>query len=209
MYRTFYKLSFAYIKNNSKLLNLGCGTKFNFEKALFKEKNISFTSIDILPVEKIPGNIQFLKQSVENEFILKEKFDTVTFFELIEHIDKTDTLLKNCFNNLKQNGYLIFSFPNLASLYTRIELLFGYQPHILEVSNYYSNFGSGKFGQYNNPQGKSIHHLRGITHKAMKEMIKYYGFSIEKIIGYDYRLNDLFTHIPSLAPINIFICKKK
>ncbi len=205
----FYRLLFRYIKNNDALLNLGCGTKFNFERAILKEKKGNITSIDILSVENIPTNITFLNQSVEEEFILDKKFDIVSFFELIEHIDKTDILLKNCFNNLKQGGYLIFSFPNLASVYARIELLFGFQPHILEVSNYYANFGTGKFGQYNNPRGKSIHHLRGITHRAMKEMIMYYGFTIEKIIGYDYRFKNLFAAIPSFAPINIFICKKK
>lgn len=162
-----------------------------------------------MPVHEKPDNITFINQSVEEKFILKEKFDIVTFFELIEHIDKTDILLMNCFNNLKQGGYLIFSFPNLASLYARIELLLGYQPHILEVSNVYGNFGNKIIGNYANPLGNTIHHIRGITHRAMKEMIVYYNFKIEKIIGYDYRLKNLFASTPGLAPINIFICKKK
>ena len=71
---------------------------------------------------------KFLVKSIEDECYFEKKFDVITFFEVIEHIDKTDILLKNCFNNLKDDGFLIFSFPNLASIYSRIELMLGLQP---------------------------------------------------------------------------------
>ncbi|MBU4348433.1 class I SAM-dependent methyltransferase [Patescibacteria group bacterium] len=208
--KSLYEIVFPFIKKNDFVLNLGCGTRFNFEKALKKKKEVNITSCDIIPCV-FDSNIidKFIVQSVEEEFLLDKKFDVVTFFELIEHIDKTDELLKNCFNNLKQGGYLIFSFPNLTSIYSRIELFLGYQPHILEVSNEYANFGTGIFGKYNNPENKTIHHIRGISNKAMKEMVLYYSFEIEKIIGFEYRFGKLFKYIPSLAPVNIFICKKK
>ncbi len=75
---------------------------------------------------------------------------------------------KTIINNLKDDGLLICSLPNLASIYARIELLLGFQPHVLEVSNVYGNFGTGIFGKLNNPPGVSIHHIRAFTHKAIK-----------------------------------------
>ncbi|MFA4942601.1 MAG: methyltransferase domain-containing protein [Patescibacteria group bacterium] len=212
--RNFYKIVLDYIKNGQKILNLGCGILFNFEKVVFENKNIKSTSIDVIDIQEL--NIKkpyfidnFLVMSVENSFILENKFDVVTFFELIEHVDNTDVLLENCFNNLKDDGLLIFSFPNLASVYARIELLFGFQPHILEVSNVKANFGAGIFGKLNNSKNVPLHHIRGITNRAMREMLDFNNFKIVKIIGYEYRFKRLFRFFPSFAPVNIVICKKK
>lgn len=206
--REFYRLVLSWVKDGDNILNLECGLNFNFEKIISEKRKVSFTSIDILPAKKPPFIKEFIIQNVEEPFLLGEKFDLVTFFELIEHLDKTDILLKNCFNNLKKGGLLIFSFPNLASLYTRIELFFGFQPHILEVSNQRANFGTGFFGKINNLQDEPIHHLRGITQKAMKELVCFHGFRIEKIIGYEYRLGKIPSFLSSLASVNIFICKR-
>jgi 2-polyprenyl-3-methyl-5-hydroxy-6-metoxy-1,4-benzoquinol methylase len=206
----FYEYVLKWIKEGDNVLNLGCGLYFNFER-LVKEKRekITLTSVDILPAKKPPFVDEFILQDVEMPFKLKRKFDVVTFFELIEHIDKTDILLKNCFNNLKKGGLLIFSFPNLSSFWCRLELFLGFQPHILEVSNKKANFGTGIFGRLNNSQNQPIHHLRGITYKAMREMVEFYGFKIIKTCGYDYRLvKGLFTLFTSLAPVNLFVCHK-
>lgn len=207
--RSFYKLIFGYIKDGDKLLNLGCGINFNFEKTLAQVRQVEIVSCDVISPAAKPDFVEeFIQQSVEEEFILDKKFDVVSFFELIEHIDKTDELLKNCFNNLKPGGYLIFSFPNLASIYARLELLLGYQPHILEVSNEEPSFGTGIFGKLNNNTGETLHHVRGITYRAMKEMINHHGFKIIKTFGYEYRFKKLLYLFPAIAPIDIFICQK-
>lgn len=208
----FYSNVFSFIRRGDEVLNLGCGNKFVFEKALYREKGVCITSVDILENAKPPSCIKaYIQQSVEDAFILPQKFDVITFFELIEHIDKTDELLRNCHKNLKTNGLLIFSMPNLASIYSRVELFLGYQPHILEISNEFSNYGTGIFGKINNPKGESIHHIRGITNIAMKEMLRSAGFRIIKIIGYDHhnRLSLFYRVFPSISPINIFVCKKE
>ena len=207
--RSFYKLIFRYIKDGDNLLNLGCGINFNFEKTLADARKVRIVSGDIfVPLAKPDFIDEYIDKSVEEPFSLDMKFDVVTFFELIEHIDKTDELLKNCFNNLKDEGYFIFSCPNLASIYARFELLLGYQPHILEVSNEYPNFGTGIFGRLNNKNNEPLHHIRGITYRAMVAMLKFHGFKVIKVIGYEYRLKKLFYYFPGIAPINIYICKK-
>jgi len=208
--KEFYELTFSYVKDGASVLNLGCGSRFNFERSLSKIKDVDITSVDIIDIKEKPKFIEkFLKKSVEENIHFESKFDVVTLFELIEHIDKTDILLKNCFNNLKDDGILILSFPNLASIYSRFELMLGFQPHILEVSNEQANFGAGIFGRLNNRGNQPIHHIRGITHRAMKEMLEFNGFEIIKVIGYEWRLKKLFYYFPSIAPVNIFICLKK
>jgi len=211
--RRFYKVAHSHISNGESVLNFGCGSRFVFEKYLqVTKKDVKVTSVDIQKIKNVPKYVhKYVQKSVEEKIKLSKKFDVVTFFELIEHIDKTDELLNNCRNNLKRGGALVFSLPNLSSIYARAELLLGFQPHVLEVSNKCSNFGTGKFGEMNNPSNTPVHHMRGITTKAMKEMLEYYRFDVMKIIGYNHHrgLGQLLSLIPSFAPVNIFVCKKR
>lgn len=205
----FYQIAASFIKKSASVLNFGCGTKFNFERVVFESRDCLTTSVDIQIAHHVPNYVNFIQADVEKPISL-ELFDFVTFFELIEHIDKTDELLRNCSRNLKSDGKLIFSFPNLSSFYSRIELFLGYQPHILEVSNEIGYFGSGIFGKINSGGcSKSIHHIRGITQKAMIDLITYHGFNIEKIIGTSINHVKIFNWPSSIAPQNIFLCTKK
>lgn len=205
-----YATVFPYIKSNDRVMNLGCGRHFSFEKLLVAEKKVSLTCIDISTPDEIPPFVDsFEARSVEEPFLFDTPFNAIAFFELVEHIDKTDILLENCWKNLCDGGYLLFSFPNLASIYGRIELLLGYQPHVLEVSNRNGRLGGGIFGRLNNPSGKTVHHIRGITYAAMRELVEYHNFTIVKALGYSYRSFPLFKIFPGIAPINIFICQKQ
>lgn len=206
--RKYYKYIIPFIQENSSILNIGCGTHFNFENFVLNTKKVNFTSTDIIDIKSENKFVKFKKINAENEFLLQEKFDLITFFEVIEHVDNTDIFIKNCYNNLNKGGILIFSIPNLSSIYSRIELLFGLQPHILEISNIKANYGSGYVGSVNNPTNTPLHHIRGITHRAMKEMILDNKFKIEKIIGHDKYLPGIFYKLPSLSSVTIYICKK-
>lgn len=213
--RDYYSYSLDYIGDNTHLLNIGSGSMIfeNFVKQRFP--NISITSIDMdNHFEKYSHRTdKFLIVDIEKPFTLGF-YNCITCFEVIEHIDNTDELLRNCYNNLKEEGFLILSFPNLSSFYSRIELLFGYQPHILEVSNTNPLLGSGIFGRLNNKipifgelkrQVLPLHHIRGFTFKAMKEFLTQNGFVLVKSIGSP----SLFGRLPSIAPKVIIICKKE
>lgn len=197
------------IEKGDKVLNLGCGSYFNFERELRKSKKVKITSLDFLNIKKnkgIPCCVdRFVYQTVEKPFDLGEKFDVITFFELIEHIDKTDILLKNCHAHLKKNGLLVFSFPNLGSILGRLELLFGFEPHVLEVSNENGNLGGGLFAYLSNRKACPAHHLRGFTYRAMKELVEYHNFVVVKAFSIKYKLLSFF---PSLATEVVFVCKK-
>lgn len=190
------------------IANFGSGQVFEFETALkdrFKNRVI-MNCIDLNIPVNIPSFINFTKGNVEEKIQLDNKMDVVCFFELIEHIDKTDELLKNCYNNLKDdNGYLICSCPNLSSFWSRLELLLGFQPHLLEASNEYHLAGMGIFGRRNYGEHEALHHIRGLTYRAQKDLLEAHGFEIEKIYGYT---SGKIFHIPSLASDVLFICRK-
>lgn len=204
----FYSPAFNYVKKGDRVLNIGSGGLFIFEKELFHRKKAKIISVDIIENLKKPPFInKLIVQDVEKDFILKEKFDVITCFEVIEHVDKTDAVIKNCYENLKNNGFFIITIPNLASFFCRIELLFGYQPHMLEISNEKGYFG-GIFARVNAKRDGTIHHIRGITRKAMIELLNYHKFKVIKEYGYFHKFNLLFKTFLNLAPVNIFICKK-
>lgn len=226
--RSFYNFVLNYISNYStkhfslkeqanskklKLLNIGTGITFIFERKLSSFSWVSISSMDIIDQAKIPGFIDnYYLQNVEEPFSHDTKYNIITFFELLEHIEKSDELLKNCYTNLNSDGVLIFSCPNLASIWGRIELLLGFQPHILEVSNENGNFGTGIFGKrFNNRSGEVVHHIRGFTTLAIKELLDFHGFKLIEVKGYgEIPLLALFFRLfPSLAPVNLFICMKK
>ena len=132
----YYRNVYPYIKRESTILNIGSGIKFYFErdvKANFPKTFI--TSVDHIPLDKIPSYIdEYRRLNIEKPMRVDKKYEIVTCFEVAEHLGDIDMMLKNCFRFLEEGGTFIIGFPNLASLYCRLELLFGYQPHILEVS---------------------------------------------------------------------------
>jgi len=191
-----------------KLANFGSGSVFDFEKILINySRYIKVTAIDVFnePIA-IPHNLSYIQADLTKHLSIGN-FDVITFFEFLEHVDETDIVLRNIKNNLNRNGILIFSIPNLASIYSRIELLFGFQPHILEVSNESSLFGTGIMGRLNSPTGEAIHHIRGITFRAMKEMLAFHGFELLDYWGFDHRIGNLPKIFTSLSPCCYFYCK--
>lgn len=196
-------------KQNLRLLNLGSGKVFSFEKRLRElrsEFNDIIDCVDIIPLERKSEYIDsYSCRSIEEPCVINGGgYDCVFAFEVIEHIDKTDEIIKNAYSNLKGNGIFFISHPNLSSLYARMELLMGFQPHVLEPSNENPNAGGGVFARRNNAENVAIHHIRGITARASKELLQYHGFAINKIYGQDNGFAFL-SHFPALASV---ICIK-
>lgn len=203
-----YETALDLMPSNGRLLNLGCGTVLRFEELASKRGLGPMTSVDITTPPAPPLNVRFLEADVTGPLHLDGEFDVVTFFELIEHVDQTDELLRNCWHALRPGGRLVCSFPNLASLYGRLELLLGLQPHVLEVSNVDGRLGSGLPGRMNNPTGDSIHHIRGITQRAMCELLRLHGFEVTSIRGFAMGRPRWLGRIPSIAPQNIVACDR-
>lgn len=193
-------------------LDIGSGIGFAFEKMVSQKfSGFSVDCIDRINAEEVnvPEYVRSYKQvSVEKRFCMDKKYDYIFCFEVIEHIDRTDILLKNCYDHLKTGGALFLSHPNLAGLCARMELLFGFQPHVLEVSNRYANYGTGVFGKMNNPAGNPIHHIRGITYRAMKEMLTANRFEIKKIFGSSAG-GGILRYFPKISSCICYMCKKR
>lgn len=64
---------------------------------------------------------------------ITERFDVVWAGEIIEHVFDTDRFLRNIHTVLRDNGRLVLTTPNVASLGRRLLLLVGHNP-LLETT---------------------------------------------------------------------------
>jgi 2-polyprenyl-3-methyl-5-hydroxy-6-metoxy-1,4-benzoquinol methylase len=107
---------------------------------------------------------------------LNEKFDLIVCGEILEHLLDVDDFIYRVKKLLNPNGYLLLTIPNLASLFNRISLLFGWQPRGLNPSR---KILLNPFTKYDYNWG----HVSMFTHYSIKKFLKENGFKILKIRG--------------------------
>ncbi len=153
------------ISPNNKVLDLGCATGY-FAK-LLQDKNCSVVGIDINPAAAKEAE-QYCERVIvadldneSAESLLKdEQFDVVTFGDVLEHLKDPWSLLESIKKNLKPEGYVIASIPNIAHGAVRLALL------------------EGRF-DYANLGILDDTHLRFFTRESVFQLFRKAGFFIE------------------------------
>ena len=107
---------------------------------------------------------------------LKGGYDLIICGELIEHLQDPDTFIVKLRSSLRDGGYLLLTIPNLASLFNRISLLFGWQPRGMNPSRKMM-FNPFTFSDYN------WGHISMFTGYAMKKFLSANGFKIVAVKG--------------------------
>jgi 2-polyprenyl-3-methyl-5-hydroxy-6-metoxy-1,4-benzoquinol methylase len=90
------------------------------------------------------------------------KFNTVVAGEIIEHIFDPDALLKKINSVLVPGGHLILTTPNLAGLGSRMSLLLGRLPWMVE-----NDLLPGRSG-----------HIRYFTYLEIVKLLNRHGFKV-------------------------------
>lgn len=122
-YKFYLKLleSEGIILNNLQVLDIGCATG-NFLENIYKN-NICF-GLDISKYaiyesqNKFPDfkdNFKICDLNIQ-EFETQGKFDLITIFDVIEHIDNYSNLKKIICNNLNKGGKILITTPNANSI---------------------------------------------------------------------------------------------
>lgn len=207
------RLSLIPEKKLEKILDVGCGGGELTKK--IKER----TCAETYGVDISSKNCQIAKRKgiITKEADLNDKipftdkfFDLVFAGDVIEHLVNPDKFLKEVKRVLKEKGILIVITPNLASWHNRILLLFGIMPYGLEASTENIKIGFRFFKRI--MVHKPVGHLRGFTLAALKDLLTYHGFTVEKAIGKSVvslpRVFKLFNFFPSLSSYVIVRAKK-
>ncbi|MEM3713789.1 MAG: class I SAM-dependent methyltransferase [Nitrososphaeria archaeon] len=204
------------ISDSLRLIELGCG-KADLLVALanaLTAKEIYDVDIDEEAlaeaqnrgVKVVKADLNIACLPFKDEF-----FDVVIMEEVIEHLINPDNAIQEAYRILKSEGYFLISTPNLAWWVNRLALLLGFQPYWTECSTRYN---IGKFGRKNYETLSG--HLRLYTLRALKEILKLYGFRILEYKGVTYgnippilkEIDMLLSKRTSLAQIIVLLAMK-
>lgn len=150
-----------------------------------------------------------------------KSFDMILSSESIEHFVNPDKFLREAHRVLKPKAIIVIDTPNLSSWLNRILFLFGIYPIALEASTeklvglgILSGFTSGN---------RVIGHVHLFNYPALRDILSYHGFKIEKAIGMGmdynsprlplitkiYRIVDsLFTAVIPLSSNYVVVARK-
>lgn len=129
--RGYHKKALDYLKKASlsnpsiKILDIGCGTgEFlnELKKNGIEGWGIDFDENAIKNAKKYFGLFNVFSTSLES-FLLKSdipKFDVITFFEVIEHLDNHQEFFKKIPLLLNENGIVILSTPSRERIFVNL-----------------------------------------------------------------------------------------
>ena len=115
------------------ILDVGCGFGL-----LSKELKKTYPKLDFYGVEHAKEASQssqkilkLLHCSIEDMALIKgkfktQKFDVIIFSDVLEHLYDPVEIIKSYKSLLKQDGTIVVTVPNIANIFSRITLLFGY-----------------------------------------------------------------------------------
>ena len=122
------KITKIYIGKNVLEVGAGCGS-FTTNYINFIE-NLTLTEADNKNFKDLKKkfsdykNIKIIKS--DNVKKIKGSFDTIIYFNVLEHIIKDNAEIANAAKKLKKNGYLIFLVPAHQSLYGNLDKIAGH-----------------------------------------------------------------------------------
>jgi SAM-dependent methyltransferase len=122
------KITKIFIGKNVLEVGAGCGS-FTNNYINFIE-NLTLTEADNKNFKDLKKklsdykNIKIIKS--DNVKKIKGSFDTIIYFNVLEHIIKDNAEIANAAKKLKKNGYLIFLVPAHQSLYGNLDKIAGH-----------------------------------------------------------------------------------
>jgi len=172
-----------------RLLDVGCG-KGRFLLDLTEQLRSSGTTIsrvaavDIVQASpnfysKIVPQLEFVQQSVDGLPLpfADASFDLVSCNHVLEHVFKTEALVREFRRVLDPSGFCVIGVPNTAAWMNRIAFLFGGQPLGSEVGvesttyGFWPPFLQGRLKRFV-PSG----HIRDFTPRSLRDLSCACGF---------------------------------
>ena len=97
-----------------KFLEIGCGigpvSNILYQKGYECDAS-DISSYSISRAKKLNKNIRFFQQDITESCNINSKYDLIIAFEVIEHLKKVNSGIKNMIKMLKEKGILICSTP--------------------------------------------------------------------------------------------------
>ena len=130
--------------------------------------------------------------------------DLVLSFGVLEHLKYYDNAMQEAHRVLRDDGFVIYSVPNLGSWINRVNLLLGNQPRDVEISQERA-FGISRLY----PTNSSLNHVHSPTLGAFTEMLEYYGIEVLEVRGlFPYQVNAIVKVIDQATSPFPSLCRR-
>jgi 2-polyprenyl-3-methyl-5-hydroxy-6-metoxy-1,4-benzoquinol methylase len=170
-----------FLKPGASILDVGCAYGFFLEVA--KEKGFDVAGVEAN--EYMCGNVKrrlnvpcFLNTDL-NHFPDSKRYDCITFFDSIEHLEHPREAIAAAWKMLNPGGILVITTPNIGSWLARL---------------------MGKLWPHVTPE----EHIYYYTPQTMRDVLKRTGYEVLHLSGASYRFK-LSEFIPKFKPISKLI----
>lgn len=122
---------FSYVEDaghkHAKILDIGSGTGGELE-IISKYGEVLATDIDknVLDVAKKAG-YKTRQLNIENEILEFGSYDTISAFDVLEHINNDYFAISNIFKALKNDGYFVFTVPAHPIIFSGHDVITGHK----------------------------------------------------------------------------------
>jgi 2-polyprenyl-3-methyl-5-hydroxy-6-metoxy-1,4-benzoquinol methylase len=177
------RIALKLINKGESVLDVGCS--FGSFAVRLSEKGCSCDGIEYYgPAVDISRTIMRRVFEIDlNETIhlakITTEYDVITFLDVLEHCIEPDQVIAGLKKNLKPNGRIIVSVPNIANLFNRLQILCG-------------QFRYQEYGVMDKT------HLRFFTRKTAKQLVKNH-FKVAECIAFT-PIHPVFKSIVRLFP---------
>lgn len=206
-------------KGKARILEVGTYDGSWIIERVKKIKNPEIYGIDVdeqsLKLSSAKG-IKVIKANADDPLPFKSGFfDVVSANQIIEHLTNVDGFVKEVHRVLKPKGYLVLSTENLSSWHNIFALLLGWQAFSQHISRKL-NIGNPLriHPERKNLRSTSGMHIKIFTPRGLTDLVKLYGFKIEKFYGagyypFFYPLSRLFSRLDPIHSVFIGLKAKK
>ena len=121
----------------TSFLDIGCSNGFILEKALeFGFKKIIGVEPSRDAIDQASSSIKpfIVNGMFDDKMFEKDSFDMITFFQTFDHIAEPNIFLQNCFNVLKEGGFILAINHNAKSFSAKI---MGEKSPIIDIGHAY------------------------------------------------------------------------
>ncbi len=157
-------LEFAGQGNRRRLLDVGAA--HGYLAAALRSQGFQVTGIEADPVlgkEAANHCHEFFLLDLDDPLpSFSEPYDVMVFGDVLEHLKNPSAVLREFVENLRGDGTVIVSLPNVANIYVRLNLLFGrfdYQDRGLLDRTHLHFFTRKSFSRFIHEAGLEIDHL--------------------------------------------------
>jgi ubiquinone/menaquinone biosynthesis C-methylase UbiE len=152
-------------------------------RATGARRAVGLDVLDVNVKNAVSNGVEAYRANLNEKLPLPDGvFDVAIANEVIDFLLNTDGFVRELNRVLKPGGYVVISTTNIASWHSVLLLALGRQPPAIPVSNEVATSGWDMMDAVILPDSARVYRAcKVFTLKAMKEMLEFHGFSVEKV----------------------------